>query len=112
MKKKFGMVQLEETHFEREPEVVVESIEQIQTKFDKKVSSEGIYNLHATVENIDQLLKEKIESLQSQMHQISLKDENFNAIIKENEVLRRQNVMLENRCKNLEYKFLELEKKI
>ena len=112
MKKKFGLEDLIEEHFEREPEVEVQSIETIQSNFDKKVSSEGIYNLHSTVESIDSLLKEKISSLEKQIHQISLKDDNFNSIVQENEVLRRQNEMLENRCKNLEYKFLELEKKL
>jgi len=112
MKKKFGLEDLIGEHFEREPEVEVQSIETIQTNFNKKVSSEGIYNLHSTVESIDSLLKEKISSLEKQIHQISLKDENFNSIVQENEVLRRQNEMLENRCKNLEYKFLELEKKL
>ena len=91
MKKKFGLEDLIEEHFEREPEVEVQSIEQIQTNFDKKVSSEGIYNLHSTVENIDSLLKDKICSLEKQIHQISLKDDNFNSIVQENEVLRRQN---------------------
>ena len=65
--------------------------------------------------NLDEITLESVSGILEEFHvvaQISLKDDNFNSIVQENEDLRRQNEMLENRCKNLEYKFLELEKKL
>ena len=68
--------------------------------------------MHTSVESMRIYFTEKIASLQKTINDVSMKDDHFNQIIKENEVLRRENAMVNLRCQNLEYRLLALEKKL
>jgi hypothetical protein len=74
------------------------------------VSSEGIFNLHNSVEAMEEKFSAKIGALENFINQINLKDENFLKVIHENEILRRQNALLDQKCRNLEFRMLSLEK--
>jgi phage-related protein len=95
--------------YEREPEITIQSIDEIQRKLNQKVSTEGIFNLHTSVETMEEKFSAKINSLENIINQISKKDENFEKVVQENEVLKHKNEMLEQYCKNLEYRVLSME---
>lgn len=84
MKKKYDYMSLDDHHYEREPSIKVESLAEIQKQFESKVSSEGIYNLHTSVETMNKGFTDKIASLESIINKISLKDDQFVQIRNEN----------------------------
>jgi hypothetical protein len=110
LKKKFDLLSLEETVIEREPEIVVNTIKELKDQFDARVSSEGIFNLHTKVETMNLSYSDKMRNLENMIYDLTLRDDHYRECVNQNEVLTRQNAYLEQRCKNLEYRILSVEK--